>query len=71
MYQVITTVLIRASTYRALPKHRVRQFHLAGHSQNGALRIDTHDQPVCEGVWELYRHAVALFESRSRDDRAG
>jgi len=47
---------------RALPKHRVRQFHLAGHSQNGALRIDTHDQPVCEGVWELYRHAVALFE---------
>jgi len=47
---------------QALPKHRVRQFHLAGHSQSGALRIDTHDQPVCDGVWELYRHAVELFE---------
>ncbi len=48
---------------QALPKYRVRQFHLAGHSQSGALRIDTHDHPVCDGVWELYRHAVELFES--------
>jgi hypothetical protein len=47
---------------QALPRHRVRQFHLAGHSQSGALCIDTHDQPVCDGVWELYRHAAELFE---------
>jgi uncharacterized protein (UPF0276 family) len=23
--------------------------------------LDTHDHPVSEGVWELYRHAVARF----------
>ena len=48
---------------RALPKQRVRQFHLAGHSQNGALCIDTHDHPVCDAVWQLYQHAVELFGS--------
>jgi uncharacterized protein len=47
----------------ALPKQRVRQLHLAGHSQNGALRIDTHDQAVCAEVWQLYQHAVDLFGS--------
>ncbi len=48
---------------RALPKARVRQFHLAGHSQNGALCIDTHDHPVCDAVWQLYQHALELFGS--------
>ncbi|MEZ5572821.1 MAG: DUF692 domain-containing protein [Halioglobus sp.] len=49
---------------RALPAERVRQFHLAGHTVstlNSELRIDTHDQPVCDGVWELYEQAVRLF----------
>jgi len=37
-----------------VPMSRVRQIHLAGHSHNGELLIDTHDQPVCEPVWQLY-----------------
>jgi uncharacterized protein len=48
---------------QALPKSRVRQFHLAGHSENGNLYIDTHDHPVCDAVWQLYRQAVELFGS--------
>jgi uncharacterized protein (UPF0276 family) len=44
-----------------LPAGRVRQFHLAGHTDHGAICIDTHDQPVCDAVWELYRRACALF----------
>jgi uncharacterized protein (UPF0276 family) len=48
----------------ALPAGRVRQFHLAGHSVSGdkaGLRIDTHDQPVCDQVWLLYGQAVGMF----------
>ena len=45
-----------------IPADRIRQIHLAGHSQgeNGML-IDTHDSPVCAEVWDLYRAAVARF----------
>lgn len=51
-----------ASTYlRAIPKDRVRQFHLAGHSDLGGHLIDTHDYPIAMPVWELYREAVAHF----------
>jgi uncharacterized protein (UPF0276 family) len=39
----------------------VGQFHLAGHSVNPDICIDTHDQPVPDEVWELYRQAVKLF----------
>jgi len=37
---------------------RVLQVHLAGHSRldDGTL-IDTHDQPVCDAVWQLYASA--------------
>jgi uncharacterized protein (UPF0276 family) len=45
----------------AIPVGRVGQFHLAGHSQHGELLLDTHDHPVRDEVWELYRHAVARF----------
>lgn len=45
----------------AVPADRVRQFHLAGHEDHGHLVIDTHDRPVCETVWDLYREAVARF----------
>ncbi|HEY4442860.1 MAG TPA: DUF692 domain-containing protein [Steroidobacteraceae bacterium] len=51
-----------ASTYlEAMPKDRVRQFHLAGHSDLGGHLIDTHDHPIVEPVWNLYRAAVAQF----------
>jgi len=42
-----------------IPAARVRQIHLAGHSQGHELLIDTHDSPVCDDVWALYAQAVA------------
>jgi len=45
----------------AIPKDRVWQFHLAGHSDHGTHLLDTHDHPVREEVWELYRRAVRRF----------
>lgn len=44
-----------------VPGERIRQFHLAGHSYQNQLIIDTHDQPVCDPVWQLYRQAVERF----------
>jgi hypothetical protein len=46
---------------QAMPTARVRQFHLAGHSDMGGHLIDTHDQPIVAPVWDLYREAVARF----------
>jgi hypothetical protein len=43
----------------AIPPERVFQIHLAGHSQAGPLRIDTHDALVSNEVWRLFEHAVA------------
>ena len=45
----------------AMPKSRVRQFHLAGHSDMGGHLIDTHDHPIVAPVWDLYSQAVAQF----------
>jgi uncharacterized protein (UPF0276 family) len=51
-----------ASRYlHAVPKERVRQFHLAGHSDMGDHLIDTHDHPIAPPVWKLYREALAHF----------
>jgi len=41
-----------------IPAHRVRQIHLAGHSQGAELLVDTHDQPVPPSVWGLYAHVL-------------
>lgn len=38
----------------AIPVSRVAQIHLAGHIEQDACKVDTHDQPVCEDVWSLY-----------------
>ncbi len=43
----------------AVPADRVVQFHLAGHSDLGTHRIDTHDGPVCDEVWRRYAAAYA------------
>lgn len=49
----------------AIPRHAVREMHLAGHTlvQGGTrdLRIDTHDAPVCDAVWDLYGAAIERF----------
>jgi uncharacterized protein (UPF0276 family) len=50
------------STYlQAMPTDRVRQLHLAGHSDLGGHLIDTHDHPIVEPVWNLYCAAIAQF----------
>jgi len=46
---------------RAMPISRVRQFHLAGHSDMGGHLIDTHDHPIVAAVWDLYSQAAAQF----------
>lgn len=45
----------------ALPAARIQQIHLAGHSDAGALLIDTHDSPVCDPVWTLYAESRKLW----------
>lgn len=44
-----------------LPAERVQQIHLAGHSDHGDYIVDTHDHPVAEPVWSLYREACMIF----------
>lgn len=46
-----------------IPAARVRQIHLAGHSQGSELLIDTHDRPVCASVWDLYAHVLPRLGS--------
>lgn len=41
-----------------LPLDRVVQVHLAGHSVFPKYRLDTHDHPVCDEVWAIYRELV-------------
>ena len=62
-----------ATSYIAtLPAASVRQIHLAGHTRQGDMLVDTHDAPVCEEVWSLYEKAIALLGPRptmiERDD---
>lgn len=46
---------------KSLPLERVGQIHLAGHSRQGNILVDTHDAPVCDEVWDLYRIAIKTF----------
>lgn len=47
----------------AMPPDRVGEIHIAGHTRREVdgqmLLIDTHDQPVCAEVWDLYACAIA------------
>ena len=56
----------------AIDPKRVRQIHLAGHTDYGDYVIDTHDHDVCDPVWDLYRNAVkrlgAVSTMIERDD---
>jgi len=44
-----------------IPKHRVYQYHLAGHNQTKDALLDTHDATIIDAVWNLYQNACALF----------
>jgi uncharacterized protein (UPF0276 family) len=46
---------------KGVPRERVVQLHLAGHSHNGTHIVDTHDAPVVNGVWELFAEALRHF----------
>lgn len=45
----------------AVDPKRVQQIHLAGHTDYGDYVIDTHDHPVCDPVWQLYRQTIELM----------
>lgn len=49
----------------AIPAERVAYIHLAGFTDRGRFLFDTHDAPVHEDVWALYRHACARLGARS------
>ena len=55
-----------------IPIERVQQYHLAGHSDYQDYVIDTHDHPIVEAVWQLYKKALTRFGKVStmieRDD---
>ena len=48
-----------------IPCERVVQMHLAGHTNCGTHLIDTHDGPVIDPVWNLFRLAYELTEGVS------
>lgn len=43
-----------------MPLERIVQLHIAGHSSNGGILVDTHDQEVDNEVWKLYRYFCQL-----------
>jgi uncharacterized protein len=55
-----------------VPHDRVRQIHLAGHSEGEQLLIDTHDGQVPTSVWDLYGYVLpqlgAVATMIERDD---
>jgi uncharacterized protein (UPF0276 family) len=44
-----------------IPRERVWQMHLAGHSQGEGFLLDDHGAPVASEVWRLYERAVERF----------
>ena len=77
----VNNIYVNAANHRfdplayleGIPADRVRQIHLAGHSQGKDLLIDTHDQPVPSPVWALYETAIQMTGPVAtmieRDDR--
>ncbi|MBB5019022.1 hypothetical protein HNQ59_002320 [Chitinivorax tropicus] len=55
-----------------VPADRVQQIHLAGHTNEGHYLVDTHDHPVPDPVWALYRDTIqrlgAVSTMIERDD---
>lgn len=44
-----------------IPEDRVIQFHMAGHSDHETYIVDTHDAPIRDEVFELYKKALKRF----------
>ncbi|MCI5049809.1 MAG: DUF692 domain-containing protein [Rickettsiales bacterium] len=52
-----------------IPSELVQEMHLAGHiretvDEDTQLLIDTHSQPVCDEVWQLYRRAIQKYGAK-------
>ena len=57
---------LNATDYiKSIPQHLVQEIHLAGHTTRefaaGKMLIDTHNQPVCDEVWQLFAAAIQRF----------
>ena len=50
---------------KQIPKGKIGQIHLAGHSKKNGYLIDTHDAPICKEVWDLYQWSVKYYGTRS------
>lgn len=49
----------------AMPLRNVGQIHLAGHiTDDNGLIIDTHDQPVCDEVMDLFEYTYNKFDQK-------
>lgn len=46
---------------QAIPREKVYQMHLGGYSDVDGFFIDTHDHPISNPVWDLYKEAVQRF----------
>lgn len=44
-----------------LPRERIRQIHLAGHTDGGGFLLDDHGSQVSPPVWRLYEQALTCF----------
>ncbi|NBO18316.1 MAG: DUF692 domain-containing protein [Proteobacteria bacterium] len=49
----------------AIPAQAVAQYHLSGHTDMGTHRIDTHDAPVIDEVWQLFSYTLSRIGPRS------
>ena len=48
-----------------IPAERVVQMHVAGHfTRTDGVIIDTHGEPVCDGVFELFEHTIEVIGPR-------
>ncbi len=54
-----------AEFLRQLPDESVAAVHVAGHERRATFCFDTHDRPVSEEVWALYRAAMRRFSAAS------
>lgn len=65
IYVSATNNAFDASHYLAeIPAEAVGEIHLAGHSVEDGVLIDTHSTYVCDPVWELYRDAIRRIGPR-------
>ncbi|MCW8914396.1 MAG: DUF692 domain-containing protein [Magnetovibrio sp.] len=48
-----------------IPGELVKEIHMAGHSKTviggRTIRVDDHGSPICDAVWDLYNHTIALM----------